>query len=305
MKHLHSCCLAALGALLLSACAPLGGGAAPLPMVMPGAEATASLPDGVRLARPGTPGADVLLLGEYHDNPVHHRLRAHWLDALARSGPFVLAMEQIDTDHQAALDRALGEGRSARDVAAAAKFDADAWGWPLYGPFFEFAVRHKLRIVAINLSRSRANAISRGQPHPMAGAKPSDWSAVDAEALAAEIRRGHCGMLPERAVEPIARAQRARDATMAAAIAKAHADSQLPVVVIAGNGHVRRDRGVPRYLRDSAPGLGLMTVGLLEAPVGTVDGVYDAVVWTAAHEREDPCAEMREHMKKTDLGDRK
>jgi uncharacterized iron-regulated protein len=313
MKHRIPRLTVALLALAVAACAPLAGQspdgrplAGAVLHVAAGAEDSTALPSALRLSRVGAPGVDLLLLGETHDNPNQHRLRLRWLEELARTGPFVLAVEQLDTDHQAALDRAFDAGLSAKEVAEAGRFEFKAWGWSLYEPFFEFAVRHRIRLVAANLSRERATAISRGQPLPMADARPSDWSAADADALAAEIRLGHCGMLPERAVEPIARAQRARDATIASVIAKARADTGLPVVLLAGNGHVRLDRGVPRYLRDVAPGVRVLSVGLLEEPVGRVDPAgYDLVVGTAAQPREDPCEGMRQHMRKSDLGDRK
>src|SRR5262245_58173308 len=51
--------------------------------------------------------ADFVLLGETHDNPDHHRLQLELLEAMVRAGrrPAV-ALEQLDREHQAALDRA-------------------------------------------------------------------------------------------------------------------------------------------------------------------------------------------------------
>jgi len=58
------------------------------------------------LARIGT--ANVLLLGETHDNPQHHELQQRLLKARIASGARpALMMEQLDDDSQPALDRAL------------------------------------------------------------------------------------------------------------------------------------------------------------------------------------------------------
>lgn len=307
MNHRFARCCAALLSLAIAACAPLGGGSASgagaALRVAAGEEGSTPLPPALRLARGGSAGIDFLLLGEVHDNPAQHALRLHWLKELARAGPFVLAMEQLDADRQDDVDRALAAGLPAREIARAGGFAFDAWGWTLYGPFFEFAAANRIRVVAANLSRAQAGAIARRQPHAMSDVRPSDWGQADAAALADEIRQGHCGMLPERAVEPLAAAQRARDATMARAVALAREEHSLPVVLLAGNGHVSRERGVPRYLHDVAPGDRVFSVGLLEAPVArSREAAFDLVVETAAHERADPCEGLKAHFSKTPPG---
>jgi uncharacterized iron-regulated protein len=84
-------------------------------------------------------------------------------------------------------------------------------------------------------------------------------------------------------------AQVARDIWMARLIRE-----QLPrdVVLIAGNGHVRKDVGVPYWLASVAPAPGMRSVGYLEAPEAR--GRYDAVVSVAAPQRPDPCASLRQ-----------
>jgi len=261
-----------------------------------GAEERLPLPASAMLSRPGVPGVDFLLLGEVHDNPVHHRLRLAWLRALAERGDFVVAMEQLDHDRQPALEQARAGGAGVRETAQAGGFDFKGWEWPEYEPIVAFALARRLPLVAANLSKADTARIARGQPHPLAGASPSDWTDRDREAVAQDIRAGHCGLMPERAVEPMARAQQARDAQIARAMAQARAATGLPVVLIAGNGHVRRDRGVPRYLRDLAPQARAVSIGLVESPPGSPGvegGAYDLVVSTPEHARPDPCEGLR------------
>jgi uncharacterized iron-regulated protein len=273
-----------------------GGGATARLRVEAGGEDRLALPASAALTRPGTPGVDILLLGEIHDNPVHHRLRLAWLRELAERGDFVVAMEQLDQDRQPALEQARAGGADVRETARAGGFDFNGWEWPHYEPIVSFALARRLPLVAANLSKADTSRIARGQPHPLAGAQPSDWSELDRAAVAQDIRGGHCGLLPERAIEPMARAQQARDAQIARAIAQAHAATGLPVVLIAGNGHVRRDRGVPRYLRDLVPRARVMSIGLVESPAAAdagEAGAYDVVVRTPEHVRPDPCEGLR------------
>lgn len=251
--------------------------------------------------------ADFVLLGETHDNPDHHRLQLELLEAIVRAGrrPAV-ALEQLDREHQAALDRA----RAARPgdpgyVADAAQLDRRGWHWPFYEPIIAFALRNDLPLVAANLSRRDASAvIERGYDALGANAPGrlgllQPLGAAQAQAIEAAVREGHCGKLPERVVPGMAAAQRARDAVIADALI---ASGPGGAVLIAGNGHVRRDFGVPLPLAVRAPQRSVLAVGIVEVIEGTTRAdehiaaaagdapPFDFVVFTPRTERPDPCA---------------
>ena len=59
-------------------------------------------------------------------------------------------------------------------------------------------------------------------------------------------------MAPEAMVDAMIDVQRARDATLADVVARARRGATARVL-IAGAGHVRRDRGAPLYLERRAP----------------------------------------------------
>ena len=129
------------------------------------------------------------------------------------------------------------------------------------------------------------------------------------DALLGELEESHCGMMPKSAFVNMAFAQRYRDAYLADALVSA-AGAHGAAVLLAGNGHVRLDRGAPLYLRQRVPARRIVSVMLEEAaqdaetaeaadPQPHVardpDGkpVADFVVLTARQERPDPCEEMR------------
>ncbi len=91
----------------------------------------------------------------------------------------------------------------------------------------------------------------------------------------------------------MALAQRARDAAMAEAMLGAAKSGAERVILIAGNGHVDRGLGVPRYLLAAGvPAATIHAVGYLEQ--GQADtGRFDEQVLTAPAEREDPCKGFR------------
>jgi uncharacterized iron-regulated protein len=97
-------------------------------------------------------------------------------------------------------------------------------------------------------------------------------------------------------------AQRARDATLAEALLDPGPDG---AVLIAGDGHVRRDFAVPAYLRAARPGESIVSVGLLEVEAGKPDPEayladsaggelqYDFVRFTPRSDRPDPCEKFK------------
>ncbi|HTO46049.1 MAG TPA: ChaN family lipoprotein [Burkholderiales bacterium] len=253
--------------------------------------------------------ADFVLVGETHDNPDHHRLQLELLEAIVRAGrrPAV-ALEQFDREHQAALDRARTERPGdAGSVADAAQFDRRGWHWTFYEPMVAFALRNDLPLVAANLSRRDAvavvergyDALGRDLSGRLGLSQP--LGAALAQAMEAVVREGHCGNLPESVVPRMVAAQRARDAVMADALL---AQASAGAVLIAGNGHVRRDLGVPLQLAARAPRRGVLAVGIVEvvegmaraedyvAPAAGDAPQFDFVVFTPRTARPDPCARL-------------
>ena len=92
----------------------------------------------------------------------------------------------------------------------------------------------------------------------------------------------------------MARGQLARDAVMASIVAR-HA--VRGVVFIAGNGHVRRDIGVPHWLSPALRARTL-TVGYLEPDAAPeMAAAFDAVVRTAASGQPDQCIAFKKRLK--------
>lgn len=247
--------------------------------------------------------ADLVLIGELHDNVAMHRQRLVWLDLLADRVPITVAMEPFDADAQSALEAARAETRPgesladrARRIAQAAGFRFDGWDWSLYGPVVELALRRNWPLVGANLSSAQTFAIARGQSHPLADRVPSAWGPQVEKAQSDAIEQGHCGLMPPSMLPPMVRAQRARDAQMAEVLITARQGGRT-VVLLAGNGHVRRDLGVPLHLADRAGAWRVLSVGLLE-PGDAQAAPYDVTRVFAAQPREDPCQALRERFGK-------
>lgn len=245
-------------------------------------------------APPAVESARVLLLGEVHDNPEAHRARLALLRARVDAGwrP-VIAMEQFDRERQGELDRAAATCRDADCVVRAAAPARSGWDWPLYAPLIELALAHRLPLVAANLSASDAMRVAREgftaaldpatiASYRLGDALPADLASGQREA----IRLGHCDLLPASMLDGMARAQVARDVWMAETVRRHAARG---VVLVAGNGHLRADLGVPRWL-DAATRGDTRVVAFVEADD---DGRYDETRRVPAQPRPDPCAQLR------------
>ncbi len=266
----------------------------------------------------------IVLLGEIHDNGAQHALRAALLQAVTADldGPRklrapALVFEHIRTDQSAVLaTRPAPTSEGARDLLA--RLDWKNSGWPaaeLFLPIFEVAAIRSLPIVPGHPTRAEVRDVARRGLAALPAEETSrlglDVPLPDplASALLDELEASHCGLMPRTAFTNMALAQRYRDAHMAAALieaAKAHGSA----VLLAGNGHVRADRGVPWDLSRMAPGRKILSVMLTEVRDDRTDtAAYierdpegkpaaDFTILTPRTDRPDPCEAMRARFKK-------
>lgn len=226
-------------------------------------------------------GKSYVLMGEVHDNALGHQARFKALEQAVQQGwrP-AIAMEQFDRERQVELDQARKEQPNNPDYLIK-KVGGSRWDWSFYRPVIELALRYDLPIVAANLSRKDASLVVKQGVTALADAQELGLTQpLPAGLLAAqreELRLGHCGKLPENLLDGMALAQIARDTAMAKVMKPYQARG---VVLLAGNGHVRRDVGVPLWLPHT------LSVGFVEA---THIGAFDQENLIAPAQRADPC----------------
>ena len=236
--------------------------------------------------------SDVIILGEVHDNPVHH---LHQAQAIASLAPTAVVFEML-TPEQAKLITV--DNRSdAADLASGLGWAASGWpDFAIYYPVFKAAgdaavfggnlprsdVRRAIREGAVAVFGAGAQAY--GLTEPLTTPEQTEREAGQREA--------HCNALPEDLLAGMVEAQRLRDAVLADAVLKAWRATGGPVVLITGNGHARRDSGVPAMLAKAAPDLSVLSIGQYEESA-PADPPFDLYLVTPAAEREDPCLAFR------------
>ncbi|AWB35490.1 ChaN family lipoprotein [Orrella marina] len=246
---------------------------------------------------PAAPNANhaIWMMGEVHDNPEAHFFRLQDLSrALGGTWRPALLMEQFDTDRQDALTQAWQTCKDADCVIRDAGGGAN-WNWDLYKPLINLALEYRLPLVAANLSREQVREVMKtgygsvfdeqtiqkfGLNRPL----PAQLLSGQAQA----IDEGHCNMLDAQTTQAMVRGQIARDVNFARLI-----EQYAPqgVVLVAGNGHVRRDIGVLQWL---SPEIASRVVVSGYVEPGALDAtLFDRIRFVQPHDRPDPCEAFR------------
>lgn len=231
--------------------------------------------------------ADVVILGEVHDNPAHHANQAL---AVAVVAPKAIVFEMLSPDQAAKVPEDRADLNQLESILG-----WNASGWPdfaMYHPIFTAAP--DARIYGADLPESTtklavksgaavafsADAALYGLTEPL---DPADQSARQVEQAEA-----HCNQLPAKLLPGMVQVQRLRDAALARAVVQAMAETGGPVAVITGIGHARSDTGMPVPLRAANPDLRVLSIGQFESDPG-VAAPYDLWLITPPHPRQDPC----------------
>ena len=254
--------------------------------------------------------ADFLLLGEKHDNGDHHRLQARLLRAvIARGRQIGVAFEAFAIDQQEKINGFIAKTHSVDGLDRVVGWDRAGWpDWSFYRPLAQIALTEGAPILAANWPRPKIMAIYKQgvavlPPSLVARTgldRPLDPAASDR--LYQALVTSHCGMAPESVISGMKNVQRARDALMAERLASLPTGVQG--VLIAGAGHVRRDFGVPFYLRNLRPGARIVSLAFWEVDLDGDDvpnageTTFDYIWMTPRVDNKDPCATHRQQLKK-------
>lgn len=238
------------------------------------------------------PHADVVILGEVHDNSFHHANQARAVDAIR---PRALVFEMLTPEQAARITPAL-RGDS---VALESALGWTASGWPDFTMYYPiFAAAPKAAVFGGALPREVVRRAMTDGPAPVFGEGAARYGLTDPlppdeeAAREADQQSAHCGALPDAALPGMVAAQRLRDAGLARAVIAASEQAGGPVVLITGTGHARNDRGVPQALARAAPDLQVVSVGQYENDPGPLAS-HDYWLITDPTARPDPCAAFR------------
>lgn len=246
------------------------------------------------LARLAAEPADIVVVGEIHDNPRHHEIQARVSAALQ---PGAIVFEMIDEDRTELVNRLRAEGADRETIRDA--LDWDETGWPdfdHYAPIMEAAPDAEIR--GAGQSRDAIRKAAQEGAASVFAAEAARYGLATplpealAEALREEMAAAHCNALPVEALDGMIEVQRLRDAALARAAVEAREDPAVagPVLMIAGNGHADRLRGAPAAIAAADPDARILILGQTETDAAP-GREYDMVIASdAPPDRADPCA---------------
>lgn len=234
--------------------------------------------------------ADVVILGEIHDNAAHHAGQgALMVEIMPKAVVFEMLTPEMADEVGAWDGTDLG--------ALGGRIGWEERGWPaisIYAPVF--AALGEAAVIGAAAPREEVRrAFSDGAAAVFgAGAERFglDQELPETEQKAREEMQfvAHCEAMPIELMGGMVEAQRLRDAQFADAALEALERHGAPVVVITGNGHARKDWGMPQLMAQAASEVSAFTVGFVEAPNAENDPRFDVTVVTDPAPRGDPCA---------------
>ncbi|MFC2692451.1 MAG: ChaN family lipoprotein [Capnocytophaga gingivalis] len=207
--------------------------------------------------------ADIVLFGEYHNNPIAHWLEVKLTKDLLGKRSLILGAEMFERDNQDALDGYLEGTIDQKGLDTLARlwknYKTD------YKPWVDLAKREKLPIVATNIPRKYANLVYKKglqalDTLPSAERKwivslpfPYDGNLSQYEKMKKMARHN-----PEN----LPMAQAIKDATMAESIETHYKKGSL-FLHLNGSYHSDFFQGIYWYLRKRNPNLKILTISTL------------------------------------------
>ena len=205
--------------------------------------------------------ADIVLFGEYHNNPIAHWLELELLKDLQPKRTLILGAEMLERDNQEALDRYLQGAIDQKGLDTLARL----WNNHKtdYKPLVDFAKTHQLPFVATNIPRQYANLVYKK------GIQALDTLPSSEKQWIVRLPFPYDGTLSQyekikkmsgHSTDNLPMAQAIKDATMAESIWM-HLKPNALFVHFNGSYHSDYYQGIGWYLKRERPNLRILTIG--------------------------------------------
>ncbi len=204
---------------------------------------------------------DIVLFGEYHNNPIAHWLQLEVTTDLKQSRNLILGAEMFEQDNQEALDMYLHGKLKAKGLDSMTRL----WkNYPTdYAPLVNFAKDNQLPFAATNVPRKYASLIAKGgfEALDTISAKEKTWIAPLPIAYDAELPgyKKMIEMMGGHGGANLPKAQAIKDATMAHFILQYYQPGSL-FLHFNGAYHSDNYEGILWYLKNKRPELKYGTI---------------------------------------------
>ena len=208
---------------------------------------------------------EVVLFGEFHDNPICHWLQLELTKEVAAKSKLILGAEMIEADNQMQLNDYLSGKITQKQLDSTARL------WPNYKtdykPLVDFAKASKLPFIATNIPRRYASMVHKKgfEVLETLSDEEKSWIAPQPIPYNKDLP-GYTQMMTmmgEHTSPNMPKAQASKDATMAYFITK---NLQPNSVFIHYNGSFHSDNfdGINWYLKTYKPQIRIITIATVE-----------------------------------------
>ncbi|WP_432672283.1 ChaN family lipoprotein [Flavobacterium sp. SM2513] len=208
---------------------------------------------------------EVVLFGEFHDNPICHWLQLELTKEVSLKKGIVLGAEMIESDNQKQLNDYL------EDKINQKQLDSTARLWPNYKtdykPLVDFAKEKKLPFIATNIPRRYASMVHKKGFESLETLSDEEKSWIAPQPIPYDKDLpGYTKMMTmmgEHTSPNMPKAQASKDATMAYFITE---NLEANSIFIHYNGSFHSDNfdGINWYLRKYRPQISIITISTVE-----------------------------------------
>jgi uncharacterized iron-regulated protein len=204
---------------------------------------------------------DVVLFGEYHNNPIIHWLQLELTKELGAERKLILGAEMFEADNQQQLTQfvngEIDDKTFAKQTRLWNNYKTD------YAPMVNYAKANKLQFVATNIPRPFASLVNKGgfEALDTLSALQKSWIAPLPMTYDAELPgyKNMMKMMGDHATPNMPKAQASKDATMAYFILKYYTPGSL-FIHYNGTYHSDNYEGILWYLKKNNAGLKYATI---------------------------------------------
>ncbi len=230
--------------------------------------------------------ADVIYLGETHTDVADHVAQLEIITEMHQArGDIAIGLEMFQRPFQSVLDQYIAGAITEADLIEQSEYET-RWGfdWELYAPIIRYAQTNQIPLIALNTPKEVTRKVAKQGLASLTGedlkyippidqidTSDENYQAMVAQVFSHHGGHGHSGP----SFENFFAAQVLWDETMAEAVANyvtAFPDTQ--VIVLAGEGHIVFDFGIPSRVQRRL-GDDLVAYSVLLNPTATTPELAD------------------------------
>lgn len=205
--------------------------------------------------------SDILMFGEFHDNPIAHWLQLELTKDLKAQRSLMLGAEMFEADNQEQLNAYLQGKLSAKGLDSSARlwrnYKTD------YAPLVDFARQNNIIFVATNIPRRYASMVAKGGFESLDTLKSNEKAWIAPLPIIYDSTlpgyKNMLEMMKDHGGPNLPKAQASKDATMSHFILKHFVPGNL-FIHYNGAYHSENYEGIVWYLRKSNPSLKIATI---------------------------------------------